>query len=400
MMIQTKPIHQQESKCPHCATLLKPLRILWQGIHVCVESECAGCCAEIVEDLKISHAIHSPYQVDLEKGMIFGNKLTEDWLGRPLIESLRNPQRDEICITKEVFKPYKRVVILNCIDFLYGHCLLKLLNAQRHLEHHLDYGLVVIVPKFIRWMVPEGTAEIWTVDIPLENSQLYYLGFDKFVTEESSRFDQIYVSEAYSHPGKFDITEFTGVPKHSFCLEKFNILFVWREDRIWCNLLLFRILRKLKLLSFALYLQNLKVRKLFKIMKSRVPSTKFAIAGLGTNTKFPDWIEDLRINKFDEQTERKACQIYSESRLVIGVHGSNMLLPSGHAGMTIDLMPTERWGNFAQDILYHESDARLASFRYRYVPLETSIAVVAQIASNMVIGYSDFKQSMTADKPS
>jgi len=47
------------------------------------------------------------------------------------------------------------------------------------------------------------------------------------------------------------------------------------------------------------------------------------------------------------------------------VHGSNMLLPSAHAGMTIDLMPDDRWGNFAQDISYQEDDVRMGSYRYR-----------------------------------
>lgn len=399
-MIQTKPIHQHQSKCPHCATLLKPSDILWQGIHICVKSKCVGCCAEIVEDLEISHAIHSPYQVDLEKGMIFGNKLSEDWLGKPLIESLKNPQPEKICITKEVFKLCQRVIILNCIDHLYGHCLLKLLNAQRHLEDHFNYGLVVIVPKFLRWMVPEGTAEVWTVDISLRNSQFYYPDFDRFVSEESTRFDEIYISEAYSHPSQFDITRFTGVSRHSFEQQHFKILFVWREDRIWCNFSLYRILKRLGLLVVAHRLQNRKVRKLFKRLQSKIPLAKFAIAGLGTKTKFPSWIEDLRVDRFNEQTEKKLCQIYSESRLIIGVHGSNMLLPSAHAGLTIDLMPKERWGNFAQDILYQETDPRLASFRYRYLPLQTSVTELAYITSVMVLGYLRFSSHVTADKPS
>jgi len=37
-----------------------------------------------------------------------------------------------------------------------------------------------------------------------------------------------------------------------------------------------------------------------------------------------------------------------------------MLLPSAHAGMTVSLMPSKRWGNFAEDILFTEKDVRLA----------------------------------------
>jgi len=75
-----------------------------------------------------------------------------------------------------------------------------------------------------------------------------------------------------------------------------------------------------------------------------------------------------------------------------------MLLPSAHGGMTLDLMPKERWGNFAQDILYQENDSRLAAFKYRYLPLNTRIVDLAYIASNMILKSSEFNLSMTADK--
>jgi hypothetical protein len=255
-------------------------------------------------------------------------------------------------------------------------------------------------------MVPEGVAEVWTVNISLNKGQNYYPRLNEFITEECNRFDEVCVSEAYSHPSRFDITNFSKVPKHNFDQEEFKITFIWREDRIWCNVLLFRILRKLKLLPLALIFQNWKIQRLFKKVRDALPSANFAILGLGKTTEFPDWIEDLRVNSFDEKIEMKMCKAYSDSRLVIGIHGSNMLLPSGHAGMTIDLMPDrgrgktayDRWGNIAQDILYQESDPRLASFRYRYLPLQTNIAELAHIASEMVLNYFHFKSSMTADK--
>ena len=397
-MIEIKPSIQHHSACPHCRATLKPVNMLWQGMHVCVESECVNCKAAIIEDLEVGHAVTHPYKVDLVRKLTFGKESTQDWLGKPLLESLQNPQSETLQISKEVFKQCQRVVILNCVDYLYGHCLLKLLNAQKHLEHDFNRGLVVIVPKFLRWLVPEGVAEVWTVNIALKNGQRYYLNLDKFVREESERFDEIYISQAHSHPSHFDVTNFTGVPKHSLDREDFKITFIWRQDRVWCKFFIFQTLRKLKLLKVALLLQNWKVQRLFALIQSQVPSAKFAIAGLGKATKFPTWIEDLRVDKFDEKNERKLCQVYSESRLVIGVHGSNMLLPSGHAGMTIDLMPDERWSNFAEDILYQENDPRLAAFRYRYLPLQIGIAHLAHIASKMVLGYLRFHSNMIADK--
>jgi len=403
-MIEIKPNIQHQSNCPYCNMPLNPIKVRWQGMHVCVETKCINCKAELLDSLKIGHAVDKPFQVDLVKEEIFGHPYVKRGLAQDLIKSLQNPESEQLEISKEVFKSCQRVIILNCIDYIYGHCLLKLLNAQRHIDCHLNYGLIVIVPKFLRWMVPEGVAEIWTVPISLKKGQCYYPSFAEFVSEELKRFDEVYVSEAYSHPSRFDITRFTRVPKHCFEQEELKITFIWREDRMWFedefgfNNLVARFLRKIKMIKPIVILQNLRVRRLLAQIRTKVPAAKFAITGLGKQTQFPAWIEDLRVDKFDEQTEKAICKHYSESRLVIGIHGSNMLLPSAHAGMTLDLMPDGRWNNLAQDILCQESDPRIASLRYRYLPLDTNIDRLAYIASTMLLKYSELYRQMIPDK--
>lgn len=140
--------------------------------------------------------------------------------------------------------------------------------------------------------------------------------------------------------------------------------------------------------------QNFKVKKLFKLLYNKFPQANFTVAGLGTSTSFPQWIEDKRVSEYTDDLERVTCKIYSESRLVIGVHGSNMLLPSAHAGMVIDLMPVNRWGNFAQDILYQEKDNRVASFRYRFLPISTKVYLISKIAFFQIKGYQSFINQM------
>ncbi|MEQ9625949.1 hypothetical protein [Coleofasciculus chthonoplastes] len=396
-MIEIKPNIQHQSNCPYCQTALKPINVRFMGMHGIVESKCIECQAELLESLRVSHAVHKPYQIDFSKGALFGHEISPVGLATHLFKSLQNPENEDINISKEIFKSCQRAIILNCIDYLYGHCLLKLLNAQKHLDYDSEYGLIVIVPKFMRWMVPEGVAEIWTVPIPLKKSRCYYSKLEQFVSEELKRFDEVYISKAYSHPSHFDITRFTGVQKHSFEQEKIKITYIWREDRPWCSMGLLRTLRKFKLLQLGLVIQNWRVARLFEIIRAQLPDAKFVVTGLGKQTKFPVWIEDLRVDKFDKETEREMCQLYSESRLVIGIHGSNMLLPSGHAGMTLDLMP-ERWGNIAQDILYQEPDPRLAAYRYRYLPFDTRMDQIADIAASMILNYQYFYSQMMADR--
>jgi hypothetical protein len=64
--------------------------------------------------------------------------------------------------------------------------------------------------------------------------------------------------------------------------------------------------------------------------------------------------------------------------------------------MTIDLID-ERWGNFAQDILYQESDPRMATFRYRFLPYQTKNDTLACIAAVMLLKWSQFQSQMMVD---
>ena len=68
----------------------------------------------------------------------------------------------------------------------------------------------------------------------------------------------------------------------------------------------------------------------------------------------------------------------------MGVHGSNLLLPSAHSGTTIDLMPNHKWANIFQDILPIENNMRIGALRYRCIPIETSISTVSNIISHIL----------------
>ncbi len=400
-MIEIKPNIQHDSTCPYDGATLKPIQVLWPGLGIYVKTKCDTCQTEFLEALRVGHSVRRPYQIDIAKGKHFYQKTNDQWFTwytDPFIEYLQNPQTESVPITKEVFKECNRVIILNCIDNVYGHCLLKLLNAQRHLDGNPDYGLIVIVQPFKRSMVPDGVAEIWTIDIPLRNGHYYYPNFHQFVTEELKRFDEIHVSKAHSHPSQFDITRFSRIPKHNFEEENYKITYIWREDRLWCSTLFYRILRKLKIIKLGLLLQNWKVQKLFTQLKDKFPTAKFVVAAQGKSTKFPEWIEDSRVEKYDINTDKEMNEIYSQSRIIIGIHGSSILKPSAHAGMTISLMPQQRWHDVVTDILYQEADPRIAAFRYRYVPIETSINEISNMASSMMIKYSDFVSDMTADQ--
>lgn len=384
-MIRIKPTIQHTVVCPYCGIDAVSNRVLWQGIHVAVVAKCPICDTETIADLPIGQAIFTPYQVNVATNEVFGDQAASDWFGKPLLDSLRNPDSlYQVEIQVERRREISNAIVLNCLDYLYGHSLLKLLNADMYSGIDQQTGLVVVVPTYLRWMVPKYVAEVWVVDIPLSRSRSYFPSLHAAMEKELVRFDEVHLSLAHSHPCKFNITNFSGETPCKVDGQTAQITFVWREDRIWSGRYAAKLLRWFGL---DLYWQNRKITSLFKRLKNEIPEVRCVVAGLGKSTRFPEWIRDARVESFDEDNEKTTCRIYSESKLVVGVHGSNMLLPSAHAWATIDLMPDDRWPNLAQDILYQgeNGDARTVSWRYRFIPLKTSLSQTALLARTTLL---------------
>lgn len=397
-MIQLYPASIEGIPCPYCGGKIKG-EILWQGIHVCVKGNCSNCHLTIVGDLPVGQALYTPYQVCIERGELFGSEQCKGWFGTPLLRSLLSPDDGIVDLRIEQFRTSNRVMILNCLDYLYGHCLLKLLNADWHLKHDSDFTLIVIIPSFLRWMVPEGVGEIWSVGLSLGKMQKFYPDLHRTINKECSRFSEISLSPAYSHPRAFDISTYTKVSRHDFSSDSFRITFIWRNDRLWYQeSFFFKVMRKLGFMRPFVWYQKKKIIKLFAKLKSELPIAHYTVAGIGKDGIFPPWIDDQRLNPhLSDIQEQDLCKVYAESRVVIGVHGSNMLLPSAHAGMVIDLMPDDRWGNIIQDILYQEEDNRFASYLYRYLPLDVDIDTLVKVISLQIGDYYGFINRMMVE---
>jgi hypothetical protein len=142
--------------------------------------------------------------------------------------------------------------------------------------------------------------------------------------------------------------------------------------------------------------QTAKVSELAECLRGHFPNIDFAVAGLGKSGDLPAWISDLRLTKLSDADEKKWCERYAKSHIVIGVHGSNMLLPSAHAGAVLELIGEDRTGNFLQDILFRQSDAREMFFRYRFAPLSIAPEILAQTAIS-ILRFDDFRRLMSPE---
>lgn len=382
-MVQIKPVLESSFVCLQDGEKIHGDAICWQGIHVGAIIKDATGQDWLFRDLPIGHSAHWRYEVNLQSKQLTGPRGVE-WLSVPLLESLTNPTQGEVLLKREVFRETKDVIILNCLDMMYGHSLLKLLNASRHLADNPERGLILLIPAFLRWLIPEGISEVWTVPLGLKAMKGFYRSLDLQIQSFCDDYDSIWLSEAFSHPSRFRIQDYTRVLPHDFTGEENLVTFVWREDRLWLPHYPAKKLRKAGLLSLGLAWQKLKIIRLFSKIRERFPETRFAVAGLGVEGRFPEWVEDCRVAEFDAGTEETAARLYAESRIVIGVHGSNMLLPSGLAGMTVDLMPEDKWQCLPEDVLFQEPDPRMASFRYRFIPASSGPVSTAEVAESML----------------
>jgi len=399
-MILIKPFIPNEYFCT-CGGDFLFTELLWQGLHVSQKQVCNKCNKIRIDSLPVNQSVLEQYTLYPETGSINdidGNAVPDNWYSLKL-KSVANPLNEDVEIEIEKFGNYEEVLILNTLDYVYGHSLLFLLNLQRIIDAEKRIGIIVIVQPMMKWLIPKtGIAEIWTVKLGFQKFHSYYPVLSRKINSELNRFKRVWLSKGHLLPTNenIQIEKFTGIRPYDFSDEPSNprITFIWREDpdRLWIrNIYLSKGFKKLGFRRVLLPLQYLRIVSLFRYLKKRLGSEfTFSIAGLGKYGKFPSFIKDERVTLFTEKAEKKLCGIYAESLLVLGVHGSSMLLPSAHAGMTISLMPSRRWGNFAEDILFREQDIRLAAFQKRIVPLNLCIFDIRDILVDMVTGRDQF----------
>jgi len=399
-MIQIKPNISVNSPC-NCGGEYTFHELLWQGLHICEKTVCNNCGKISIISLPINQSSIEQYIFYPALNLITdveGNSVSDNWYSRKL-RAISSPSEEKIEMEIEIFKRYDEVLVLNTLDYIYGHSLLFLLNLQRIIREEQTIGIIVLVQPMLRWLIPkENVAEIWTVKLGFQAFDKYYPDLTFKINKELKRFNKVWISNGHLIPTNenIKIEMFTGVNPFSFLNKPRNprITFLWRQDpsRLWIrNIYLQKGFKKLALGKLLIPFQYLRVLILLKRLKNEFGNKyNYSVAGLGKFFKFPDFIDDQRVIVFTDDSEKNLCKIYAESIIIVGVHGSSMLLPSAHAGMTISLMPSKRWGNYAEDILFNESDIRLATFQRRIVPLNLSIFDLYDIIVEMISGRDSF----------
>lgn len=405
-MIRLHPSPDSTHTCPYCKIQLHVVGWYIPGMRTLVDLTCKSCALEFFGDLGAGQGLYTPMLLEKARATIHGAARAEwyaNWLQSSYLK--RTDGRLELAITET--RPVKQALLLNCLDAMYGHCVLKLLNAQYYLDQHPQLDLIVLIPDVLRWLVPPGVAAIWSVDLPLGRGAEWNDWLAREIGRRVAEFDQCWLSVAVSHPHPqtYNIERFTGVMP--FALEQWaqrrpTVTFVWRDDRLWSvpagGGRWTRLTRLIKrgFISRRKHQQR-RLIKFAQALRKLGPEIDFAVAGVAQPGGLPVWITDLRRPEPDAVRERAWCERYAASHCVVGVHGSNMLLPSAHAGATIELMPAGHWGNMLQEILFRDEDLRSAVFRHRVLPINTDPVGLAAAVSAVLRTYPDFAAYMAPE---
>lgn len=396
-LIIIQPYIKLKFNCLFCRSATTEVQeFYFQGMHVLADCHCETCKKDFYHTLPVGHDGLFPVSFDKKGIQADYEKERAQWLAAPLLDSFFKYEEAEFAIERKVFFRKENIIILNCLDSCFGHVFTKLINALPLIKAYSDMGVVVLLPKNMEWLVPTDVAETWTVDAPLNKLKFRISGLDKFFKDSIAGFTNVYLSPAYVHldTAKVDIEVF--VKKRPFDLADFasltpQITFIFRDDRFrhgnFPEFFLYLLCVKLKVLryckGFFIYRQNSFFNNLARKIKHQQKGVSLVATGIGRPGGLSSFIKDRRNEKITETTEKEWCEIFAKSHIVIGVHGSNMLIPSSLAAGFIELLPGHKIPHVTEDLVLRHS-SRYAVFLGRHLDLFAPAKLVAAHALSMI----------------
>lgn len=400
-------------RCPGCDDVLRYDDVVFPGTPILLEAHCPGCGRRFLADWPAGHALLHQTLIDLDTQTVHHDG--SRWYPKMLmgiLESRETPRRPRLSV-RGVEPSSRRAVLVNCVDPVFGHCLLKLLSSLPLLKD-TETDVIVVVQKQFGWLVPAEAHTVVEVDDsigePLADARGWIDGLDTTIKELLGRYEHVRIAPIPSQP-RLDLDDLARTAP-GFKPEPFwqhngdapQVTFVLREDplRLWAGRGVLPGGRSLLPLALrerlARHTQNRRYARVVRQVGAAVPEVQFVAVGLGRHGRLPAAVRDLRVASTTPRDHLVWCSEFVRSRLVIGVHGSNMMLPSALAGAVIDLLPHNKLPNIAQDLIIagpDETQPKLTLFRYRILPAETSATTVSETAVSILSDTDYFYLNMS-----
>lgn len=393
-LVPLKPALSTDVTCPVCGQEQHAEGELhFQGIHILAKHNCSSCGAGFYRTLPAGHDMLFPATFGADGTHLQCDPSAYPWLITPLLRSLFKGDTIEVKPETTVQEHHDDAIILNCLDNRFGHAFAKLWNAAILNDLYPSRSIIVWVPSALRWLVPDGMSEIWSFDAPLRDMGRLITNLDTAVKQAMSRFRNVWLSPAYTHlaPDKIDLRKM--LRTDPFDLSQFAVLpptitFVLREDRFWqsspLEFFLFRVAVKFKLSKrLFVWRQNTLVNKTARKIRRQLPTASFSALGMGKHGRLASFIADHRKDTLTTQDEHAWCRIYAASHVIVGVHGSSMLIPTALGAGFVEILPQYKIRHIGEDISLNYS-SRYMLFLGRHVDQYASTRLVSRHIVSMI----------------
>jgi hypothetical protein len=386
-------------QCPRCETANNQVeKLYFQGTHILGCPTCVACGLEFFATLPTGHSAHFPVAFTMDgKYSRYGGKQAA-WLALPLIRSLQNEPAQHPDIQLIQANNGGDLLLVNCLDACFGHVFTKIWNVYLLKEKFPERKMAVLLPAQCKWLLPEG-VEIWAVDLPLNALEGDVKGLDNWVKSQFPRFKTVSLGEVQVHVDHLSLDFEKILKSKRFNLDKFvhkpaKVTFIWRTDRFWTNSSFLHFLEKAAIkFGFQSWVQGILLARqgrvlgsLIKKVKRELPEVEFMVTGLGKKGKLPNGISDHRVSYINEEVESRWNHLFGQSHLVIGMHGSHMLIPTALAAGFVELLPRHKIAHLTEDIA-QQYPQRLAHFLGRYLDAFTSPAMLAMHVVAILKGF-------------
>ncbi|MCU0431686.1 MAG: hypothetical protein MUF42_17125 [Cytophagaceae bacterium] len=362
-----------EISCPYCsAPLTAGSRLKWEGMLTWSECRCASCRKEFDYALPVAHAARFP--VYRSPGQKVESAAELQWL----VQAWNNSEASPLSLEYQGQASSKILRVFNCLDPCYGHALLRLLQVFPWLQHP-EYDVLVLAPARLQWFIPESVKQRLLVHGPMKALAGEIQGLSGWMDAHLAshphwQWDTLPLNFDYE---RLSLEPFLGAEYQIPKAEAATLVIHWRKDRFWMQS------RAGEALAWCYYkyrwswlqswleaqqLRNFK--NLVRKVRQQVPGLSVYLVGMG-KPKMLHWAIDERAESPDAETEKQWCRRYAQAGLVVGIHGSHMLLPSLLSQGIVELLPDWKINHWGEDVLFLKKDLEKRT-RCRMVPTRSS----------------------------
>jgi hypothetical protein len=239
----------------------------------------------------------------------------------------------------------QKAVIINLLDNCYGHSFLKLLNLFNIYEKYgRDHDLWVITPSPISHFIPADKFFVVEVSIGFNDAMNCYSLEPIIVSvkQQYAKYDFVTLDTYSLFKDRKAVVNFFPFLEHTSDKRKY-LTFYYRSDyfRTWGGAG-----------------QSKNITAYFRELRTYFGNEiEFVVVGDKDGHKFPAEIIDKRTNAFGKAVDLVYNAIFSNSVMVIGLIGSNMLQPSMFCDFTVHLVPRSKVSIVAEEFFNLESPA-------------------------------------------